>query len=242
MLAAMWRPDQISDIAAGALRAHAASLALEQAVAGIDALREVEFHPLLAGAFAACGMGVFREWPFPGEAGRRPKHAERERCDLVLTESSGDLVDPLAVMKERDALEGTLFAEAIPHMRHPASHIRHLPEDAYWIEVKLVGQFCYTAGVPGPNRTYASELVRLPQGDIAKLAREAAILHSGLLLILFTADEETATHDLGVFMHRCLDRKLPVESPSAVRFAISDRIGNRACTVALVPVRARGGE
>jgi hypothetical protein len=239
MLGPMWRPDQIADIAGGALASHAAELELEQAVHGIDSLQEVEFHPVLAAAFAGAGMGAFREWPFPGEVSRRPKHSERERCDLVLTEGPGVLVDPLAEAKEREALEGTLFEDVgcgMSDLGCGASR-RWTPEEALWLEVKLVGQFCYSAGVPGANRTYSSELVRLPQGDIAKLARERAIRHAGLLLILFTADEATAEHDLGVFMHRCLDRELPVGSPSTSRFGVQDRIGNRVCTVALVPVR-----
>lgn len=105
------------------------------------------------------------------------------------------------------------------------------------MEVKVVGQFCYTAGVPGPNRTYASELLRLPAGDIAKLAREPRVVHGGVLLVLFTADRRTADHDLNVFAHRCLDRALEVRSPAVERFGIADRIGNGVCTVALVPVR-----
>jgi hypothetical protein len=254
----MWRPEQIVDAAADGLRARAAALDLEQAVRGIDALSEVEFHPLLAGAFAAAGWGVFCERGYPGKvggAGKRPKRAERERCDLVLTEGGAGLVDPVEEAKEGDEIEGTLFANVGCGMSdvgcagqrpgassHPKSDIPHptLPADAFWVEVKLVGQFCYSAGVPGPNRTYASEFLRLPAGDIAKLARDGVIRHAGLLLILFTADQRTADHDLGVFVNRCLDRGLPVQSPSAARFGIADRIGNSLCTVALVPVR--GGE
>jgi hypothetical protein len=158
----------------------------------------------------------------------------------VLTGGPGALVDPVAALKERDAAEGTLFAE---HGLPPTTADKPWhPEEAFWIEVKLVAQFCYSAGVPGANRTYTSELLRLPAGDLGKLAREPRVRHGGVLLIMFTADQRTADHDLGVLMHRCLDRELPVRSQAAARFGIVDRIGNSLCSVALVPVRcAREG-
>lgn len=235
----MWRAEEIVDIAAEGLRAHAARLDLEQAVHGLDALSEVEFHPLLAGAFRESGMGVFPEWPYPGEVSRRAKHAERERCDLVLTRGPGELVDPVAILKERDAAEGTLFAGISGTGERGTAHLWH-PEDAFWLEVKVVGQFCFTSGVPGPNRTYSSELGRLPAGDLAKLAREARVAHGALMVIAFTGDRETADHDVGVFIHRCLDRQLPVRTPSTARFLIADRIGNAHCSVVAVPI-VRGG-
>jgi hypothetical protein len=256
----MWRPEQIADVAADGLRAHAAALDLEQAVRGIDSLSEVEFHPLLAGALAAAGWGVWCERGYPGKvggAGKRPKRAERERCDLVLTEGGAGLVDPVVEAKAGDEIEGTLFADALRGTGFQPVTSAHglegratgagtprltLPEDAFWLEVKLVGQFCYTGGVPGPNRAYASELTRLPAGDIVKLARDGVIRDAGLLLILFTADRDTADHDLGVFVNRCLDRGLPVQSPSVARFGITDRIGNSLCTVALVKALSVGLE
>jgi hypothetical protein len=246
----MWRPEVIVDVAAEGLRAHAAALELEQAVHGIDALSEVEFHPLLASAFGAAGWGVWCERGYPGKVGgtgKRPRRAERERCDLVLTGDGAGLVDPVDAAKEGDAIEGTLFAEALqesgtgePRTARPWYPAAVSPEDAFWLEVKLVGQFCFNAGVPGANRTYASEFLRLPAGDISKLARDGVIRHAGLLLILFTADQRTADHDLGVFVNRCLDRDLPMQSPAVARFRIADRIGNSLCTVTVVPVRGGG--
>src|SRR5205814_35332 len=72
----MWRPDQIADIAGAALRERAGALRLEQAVRGLDALAEVEFHPILADAMAAAGFGVACEFPYPGQPGRRSRFAE----------------------------------------------------------------------------------------------------------------------------------------------------------------------
>jgi len=236
ILLVMWRPDQIADIAAAALQEHSDALRLEQAVRGLDALSEVELHPLLADGFAAAGFGVATEFPYPGQPTRRPRHAERERCDLVLTPSPEiAILDPVAELKHRDDAVGGLFDAEVVAAAYPGIP----PEEAYWIEVKLVGQYCFNAGVPGPNRSYASELLTTAAADITKVSREPMIRHGSLLLVLFTADQPTASHDLTAFMHRCLDRDLPVQSPSQARFEVPDLIGNRLCTVAAVPIWPR---
>lgn len=236
----MWRPEQIADIAAAGLQERSEALRLEQAVRGLDALQEVQFHPLLADAFAGAGLGVAAEFPYPGPAGRRPRRSERERCDLVLTPSPEvGILDPVAELKYRDEAEGGLFDPEVVAEAYPGIP----PEEAYWLEVKVVGQYCFSAGVPGPNRTYASELLTTSAADLTKLSREPRIRHGALLLVLFTADEATARHDLTAFMHRCLDRELPVQSPSKAGFAIPDLIGNTVCTATVVPIwpdHARG--
>lgn len=233
----MFRTELLAEIAASTLRSRAAELVKEQAVRGLDALAETGFHPLLAAGFSSAGLGVFREQPYPGEPARRLKHAERERCDLVLTDRPGvPLLDPLARLKAKDAAAGTLFEVAAPSMLAAETAIE--PGDSFWIEVKLVGQFCFINGVPGPNRAYSTELVRLAASDVPKLSRDPCIKHAAALIILFTENPETAAHDTTVFMHRCLDRQLPVGSPSSVGFEIPDLIGNRRCTVTLVPVRS----
>jgi hypothetical protein len=232
----MWRPDLLTDIAAAALKSHAEALAAEQAVRGLDALAETGFHPILAAGYAAAGFGVFREQPYPGQPMKRPRHMERERCDLALTDRQGVVLrDPVAAVKALDAASGTLFEGAAPAMVEAEGGVD--PADAFWLEVKAVGQYCYTHGVPGPNRAYSSELLSLAGSDIPKLSKEPMARFSGILVVLFTADEVTAKHDLGVFMHRCLDKDLPVQSPSTAGFRIVDIIGNAWCTVTLVPVR-----
>lgn len=235
MLPPMWRVDDIAEIAAAALKARADALRLEQAVRGLDSLAEVGFHPLLAAALERAGFGVSRERPYPGLPGHRPKHSERERCDLALTPSPAIAIrDPVAELKARDAAAGTLFA---PLAEALAVAPGIVPDEALWLEVKLVGQFCFTAGVPGPNRAYASELLSVVRADIPKLARDRMIRHAALILILFTADRATAEHDLAAFMHRCVDRGLPVTSPSTASFDVPDLIGNTICTICVVPVR-----
>jgi hypothetical protein len=230
-----WNPASLGQIAASALEARSLALRLEQAVHRLDAFEEVGFHPLLAAGFTDAGFGVLREVPYPGGPTRRPRHAERLRCDLVLTpERDIGLRDPVAELRSRDDASGTLFAPLADSLSvSPGIESR----EAFWMEIKLIGQFCYSAGVPGPNRTYASELLRLAAGDIPKLAADRLIHHAALLLILFTADRATADHDLAAFVHRGLDHDLPISTPSMFRFAIDDVIGNSLCTVCIVPVK-----
>jgi hypothetical protein len=233
MLGSMWNPDQLAEIAAGALRDEAVRLALEQTVRGVDGLAELEVHPILWDAFAVAGFGVHPEQPYPGDVPRRSIRAERERCDIALTPSAeARLLDPVAELKRRDAAAGTLFAA--PEAPEPGCVG---PADAYWLELKVVGQFTFSAGLSGPNRAYASEVLRAAD-DLKKLAAEPSVECAGLMLVLFTADAETADHDLAVFIHRCIDGDLPVASPSVSRIEIPDLIGNRVCTVMLMPVRS----
>jgi hypothetical protein len=180
---------------------------------------------------------VLAEQPYPGRPERRPLHRERERCDLVVLPeglpAGTVLADPVALLREADQRAGTLFSCAAPAVGTPGVE----PGHAFWLEVKAVGQFAFTNGVPGPNAAYASELVRGPALDCAKLSRDPMIEHAGVLLVLFTDDERTASHDLGVMVHRCMDRDLPVCEPVTVRFPLTDRIGNRVCSVSLIRVR-----
>lgn len=226
-----WSHDEVARIALQTLVEHENLLGLEHAVAGLDALIEVEFHPMLAHGFAGAGLGVWREVPYPGDVQRRLRRSSRERCDIVLTESPElPLRDPVVKLREKDAAAGTLF-EA-----HPPPEPKGVsPEEAYWLEVKCVGQFTYTDGVPGPNQAYASELTGGLTTDLRKLAREGQIVYGALLLILFTLDEATGRHDLGTALHRCLDRGAELRSPVTHVAPLADRIGNRAMTVALIP-------
>lgn len=232
----MWDPAMLAEAAAAGLLAELERRRQDQSPYGLDALSETELHPLLGEGLRAASLGVHPEQPYPTPPTLRARHRERERCDLVLTADPSlrlrDAVQELAIL---DAAGQTLFALAAQEEleSEPAAS----PDEAFWLEVKCIGQFTYTQGVPGPNRTYTAELLTNAAADVVKLARDGAILHAGLLLVLFTADETTARHDLGVFIHRCLDRGLTISSPSTADFPIEDRIGNTRCTVALVPVR-----
>lgn len=246
----VWRTDELAEIASEALRARADELRLEQAVRGLDALPEVGLHPILASGFRRAGLGVFPEWPYAGEPEHRARHAERERCDLVLTAAPGArLIDPVAELIERDKAAGTLFDPALlgatdlsqapdPGQSRIQTGRPHAtgPDEAFWLEVKTIGQFTYTNGVPGPNGAYSSEILSGPAEDAIKLEWDLLIRHAAVLVVLFTEDERTADHDVGVLMHRLLDREIPVGSPVVRRFAITDVIGNRACSLVLVPL------
>ncbi len=234
----MWRHDDIVTAAAGALEKRAAELRDEQAPKGLDALNEVELHPILAAGFTGHGFGVVREQPFPGDAQERPGRTVRERCDLVLTPEPGmRLLEPGAEVKQLRAASGTLFEPVAESIAAAQTSGATDPGEAFWLEVKVVGQYTYTSGVPGPNGAYASELVAGPVEDLVKLEWDRCIRSGGLLLALFTEDRRTAEHDVGVLLHRCLDRELPVQSPLRSDFAIPDLIGNRVCSVVLIPIR-----
>jgi len=248
----MWDGQEIIATAAGALRGREAALREEQAFAGLDALEEVSLHPVLARGFEVAGWGVVREQGYPGRwrgrRGRRrvlPEDPERDRCDLVLLPRAGQrLADPLrtarAVEADRAAREGTLFAGT--DLAQPGGDGGAVaPADAYWLEVKVVGQHAYVAGVPGPNGAYASQLLRGPVGDLKKLAGDGEIVRGGVLVVLFAADEATARHDLGVLGHRCLDRGVAMRSPLVEGFAIVDRVGNGWCALWLAERAVTGG-
>jgi hypothetical protein len=104
--------------------------------------------------------------------------------------------------------------------------------DALWIEVKVVAQFHRL----GPNRGYAQALQTPVWADVRKLARDPAIVHGVVLLILFTADTLVADHDLEVWRSRAVERGLHLWPRIQRSLPIGDRLGNRVCTVALFPL------
>jgi hypothetical protein len=198
---------------------------------------------------------VLREQPYPGQwrrvAGRRrkatalPADSQRQRCDLVLTPRAGQrLTDGLgqarAAEADAAARQGTLFdSTPAPAPAYNASTAEPVgdavePEDAYWLEVKLVGQFTYSCGVPGPNPAYASELVRGVGADLRKIRDDPAIIRGGAMLVLLTAGAEVARADAAALIHKLADRGLLVRSPSVAGHPLPDRVGNRWCAVVLL--------
>jgi len=229
----MWNLHHLARVAGEGLEARARALDAEQGVEGLDARDELELHPLLASAFEREGFGVHREVAYPTEPRRRAFRSERPRCDLVLTPEPGQRpCDPAHEDRLREDARGTLFAPA----PRPAALVE--PAACLWLEVKAVGQFACVLGVPGPNGAYASELTGALAGDLRKLAADSAIGPAGLLLVLFTADERTARHDVELAISRALSRGVRVGFPGTFAFPIADRMGNGRCTVALVPTWA----
>ncbi len=233
------RFDAIAGVLLDALTARDRALAAEQAVHGIDALKELELHAILAEGLVSSGFGVHREVPYPADAARGDN--DRDRCDLVLTPSPGDrLADPVHAARRIEAAEGTLFAPLAGRIEAEAARDEVDPSDAVWLEVKVVAQHCYRGGVPGPNRSYSSELVDGPAGDAAKLECDGVIRHAAVVVVVFTETEAIARHDVGAMVHRLLDRDLPVGAPVVEAGPIVDRAGNGCVSVAVVRVRCGG--
>ncbi len=215
----MWDFASICNAGAVAIRALAEQRDAEHAPYGVDALDELSLHRVLADGLADAGYLALSEQRYPDHRSR-PRRSEGDRCDIVLIrDPAAHLLDPLAA----DTLFGDRGAD---------------PADACWIEVKVAHQHALTDGVAGPSRAYAGQLLTAAIADLRKLARDRVLTFAALLLVMFNTDEPTAEHDLAVWLGRCLDRDLPIRTPSVERFAITDRIGNSVCTVAVVPIRA----
>ncbi len=208
-----WCVDDIADAIAAGLQDRVDADRAAQAVSGVDALDEVSLHPELASALDRAGDGVHREERYIAARSKRSR-SEGRRCDLVLTPDNRPLQDPKAV--------ATLFDDpnAVPL------------EEAFWLEVKTVAQHT----PEGPNAAWTNELLGTVRADVSKLSKDKGILHAGLLIVLWVASEDVATHDLGVWQNRCLDLGLPIGTPSTRVLPIQDRLGNSACVIRLYPV------
>jgi hypothetical protein len=252
----MWSSGHLAEIVIQQLMQAEAQLVREQAYRGLDALDEVDLHPIIADGFRAEGLGVLREQPYPSEwarkLGRRarshtdlPADSDRQRCDLVITQQPGlHLTDLLTQAKEhqriKEQMQGTLFLEFAlqdtPLREEQAAGV----DEVFWLEIKCVGQFAFIDGVPTPNGQYASQLTRGVKLDLAKLSSDAHVLHGGVLLLHFTQDEPTWRHDSQVLLERLIEAKLLPSSPSRGGFPISDRIGNAWCGVMLFEAERSG--
>jgi hypothetical protein len=186
----------------------------EHAVYGFDALDELGLHPVIAEALRGSGMGAWPEQRYPGHWHKRKK-SHGQRCDLVLTPGGVPLRDP--------EVKSTLFDDGSACDA----------EAAYWLEIKTVAQ--HETG--GPFKRYSAELLSPVANDVKKIWSDGVIQHGGLLLVLFTAGQEVAEHDLAVWHERCLRKGFPVGPPAVRGVPLTDRIGNTWCTVAVFGVR-----
>ncbi len=214
-------PSDLADALKEGLSAAASALDEEQSVTGLDVLKEVALHPFLHDALRAAdaGWGVWPEQKFPGGWSKR-RRSEGERCDVVLTPDGRPVLD--------GELAGTLFGDP------GGSGVA--PEEAFWLEVKTTAQF----GEEGFAKRYAAELGRTLLADVRKLGKDAAIRHAGLALVLFTANEETAVHDAGVWHEKAISAGLMVDLPSVRGFPMTDRVGNGWCGVFVFGIRPAG--
>ncbi len=209
-----WSVPEIADAVGTGLERCARADDQAQAVYGFDALAELGLHPLIGAALRGEGYGVWPEQRYPGHWHKKSK-AQGLRCDLVLTPEGLPLRDA--------AVKDTLF-DATPATDAQA---------AYWLEIKTVAQF----ETGGPFRRYSAELLSTVTRDVKKVWNDGAILHGGLLLVLFTATREVAEHDLGAWHRRCIDKGFPVGLPSVRGFRITDRIGNGWCAAAVFGIK-----
>ncbi len=209
-----WDTASIVEAVAAHLRARAEADDIEQAVYSIDAMEELQLHPLIQAGLREQGWGVWPEQRYPSDRLSRRK-TEGRRCDVVLTPDGRPLVDPDA--------ETTLFepADAVPL------------EAAFWLEIKTVAQHT----TEGPFPRYAAELLQPVSRDIKKMASDRWLYHSGLMLVLFNATAEIAEHDLHAWQQRVGQRGYPIATPTQRGFALNDRLGNAWCSIALFPVR-----
>lgn len=209
-----WSTADIADALEKGLRGCAQQDDAEGAVYGFDALAELGLHPLMVDALAAAGWGVWPEMRYPGHWHKKKK-SHGLRCDMVLTHEGLPLRDVEA--------RSTLFGQ------QPATDA----DQAYWLEVKTVAQFETSGAFP----RYSAELLSPVTKDVKKIWSDGVIKHGGLLLVLFTASQEVAEHDLAAWHERCIARGYPVGPPAVRGFEITDRLGNAWCTAAVFGVR-----
>ena len=231
-----WTPSHITDLAATAIRDEEARREREQHFEGIDALDELELHDVLERAFRADGLGVHREQPYPsGDPHARPKDNARDRCDLVLTPSPElELIDPVALARERDDADQTLFAAAHREGEHARLSDAGTvgTDEALWLEVKLTGRYRYREGVPTPNRSFGVELVHGPNADARKLSKAPGVEHAAALVVAFAETETHARDFAAKAVGGLLDLDAPIYDPTFAFGPIADRIGNAAFLVA----------
>lgn len=212
---AVWDLEAVADAASRAIERETDRLRAEQSTTGVDFRTELEMHPLLRDGLAAVG-GVHAEIRFPSGI-KSPKRSEGERCDIVLTASPD--------------LDISVDSPA-PFFAHRLAE----PEDALWIEVKVVAQHVLYDGYSRPNPNYTAELLQGVTADVTKLSREPRIVHAAVLLVLFSADERTAEHDLAAWHTRAIEKGKPVSVPITRTYTIPDLIGHTRCTLALARV------
>jgi len=209
-----WDIVHITEAIAEGLQARAQADDLEQAVYSIDALDELGLHPLIQQSLRVAGFGVHPEQRYPSDRTARRK-SEGKRCDIVLTPDERDLMDPHA--------ESTLFEP-------PDAMVL---EAAFWLEIKTVSQYT----TEGPFARYSAELLQPVSKDVKKLSGDPLVYHAALLLVLFTADEATAQHDLTTWERKTLDRGYAVAPPIIRQFPINDRLGTGHCAVGTYQIR-----
>jgi hypothetical protein len=211
-----WRFDEVADAVGRVLARAEADLRLEQAVYGLDAMKETKLQALLAEGLIADGFcNVAREQYYPSELAQ--KRPSRQRCDLVLT-------PPGRTLLVSDTVDLFTPPDACP------------PTEALWLEVKCAYQFQEGGRAHGG---YGDQWRNATVKDLSKMESEPQIREAGLMLIVFTAGREVLEKDLELF-EDVLARKEVLAGFRQVRTVeILERNGHTAATVAVWPTVQR---
>lgn len=205
------REEDLIDALFDGLAKENAAVDEEQAVRGLDHLKELALHPLLAGGLQRAGFFVAREQRYPSAREKKQRSSGR-RCDLVVTVDG-----PLLLEDAQPGLFDLPMAT---------------PADAAWLEVKVLKQH----GPRGPNRGWQDALLAPPTVDVARLAADDGLGLRALVLLLFTASVDVAVHDAGVWRQHVLARGFSLGPALLRHLAIKDRVGNNNLTLAWMPV------
>ena len=210
-----WRFDEVADLIGETLAKAEADLRLEQAVYGLDAMKELPLQTLLADGLNAAGkVTVAREVHYPSEAGKK---SARRRCDLVLTPPHR----PLLVGEETNLFTP---ADACP------------PTEALWLEVKVAHQFAEGGRRHGG---YGQQWRQATVKDLQKMEIDALIREAGLLLLVFTADEATLAKDLELFEDVLAKKEVLAGFRQVRTVELLERNGHTRATAALWPTVQR---
>ena len=216
----------VADAAVAAVRAACEERDLAQEVRGVDSLPEREIQAILDTGFTAAGLHPLREVRFPHRAGE-PIRSVGTRCDFVLRPDDVplDLGDEIDEEDGNDDSPG-LFADLAP----PPPALLD-PEQAFWLEVKT-GAACRDLGDAG-------DLATLPKRttvDLARLAHARQVRHAAVLVVAFGLDEETLARDAHALDRHAADQGLPTLGAVVRTFPLTDRHGNAAALVTVIPV------
>ena len=194
-----------------------AALRLEQAVYGLDAMKETKLQALLADGLRDDGYcEVAREVHYPSELSK--KRPSRQRCDLVLTPRGRPLLN----------------VETIDLFTHPESCP---PTEALWLEVKCAYQFQEGGRAHGG---YGDQWRNATVRDLRKMEAEPLIRDAGLALVVFTAGRDVLDKDLELFEDVLARKEVLAGFRQARTLEILERNGHTSATVALWPTVQRG--
>jgi hypothetical protein len=223
----------VADAAVAAVRLEAEARDLSQEVRGVDALGERELQAILERGFEVAGLHPLREVRFPHRAGE-PIRSVGTRCDVVLRPHDGPLdlgdADDLDDDEPRSRdLDGPGLFDAVDPPPPPPTRLD--PAETFWLEVKS-GSACRDLGDAGDLST----LPRRTTLDLARLAHARGIRHAAVLVVAFGPDEETMARDAHALDRHAAGKGLPTLGAVVRTFPITDRHGNAAALVAVIPV------